>query len=129
VLKAALSVDLAAPRPAAPIAYGYAKATSAGELPRLDFDATARRLRVSGALPHGAGVLVLAARSASRPFAGGSLYVDSLAQALAFSLDETGATELEIHASVGTALHAQALLRDPGDAHGLGMTNGLRIDL
>ncbi len=124
---------------AAPLAYGVAKTTSLGTLPKLrssgvpslfggDFELT-----VTGAVPGQIGFVLASSSRASLPFGGGTLLLmPPLRRLSPVQLDFAGSARISIEVKpsmVGTTSNFQFWFRDPqhADGTGSGLSDALEV--
>lgn len=138
LLMRAGSIDLGAPSCNAPVLYGLAKRLSNGRTPALSSSGSPSvsgpglQLHVVSGMPNQLALALWSPVSASLPFNGGTLYLGNPTQRLpAITLGATGTGTIPVPLApgmAGSARNYQVVMRDPGDAFGIGLTNAVHVD-
>jgi hypothetical protein len=120
-----------------PRAYGVAKTTSTGNQVHLGWNGFASLatqdfvVRAQAGPLSGSGILISGTSEAAVPFYGGTLNVGGqIRRERAFAFDFVGTTTIPIPvdaAAVGTTRFYQLWFLDPGDAFGVGLSDGLSV--
>ncbi|MBK7643868.1 MAG: hypothetical protein IPJ19_12620 [Planctomycetes bacterium] len=132
------TIDLSAGAHFDPLAYGLAKRLSGGRVPELGYSGTAQlgsgslNLEIRVGVPNQIALALWSPNMACTPFQGGTRYVGSPSfRTSAVTLSSTGSGTIPISnlgIQPGDVRNYQVVMRDPGDAHGVGLTNGLHVE-
>ncbi len=124
---------------ATPIPYGLSKVTSINTSPELTADdlpsvaSGSLTLRVKNAVPYAYAIVISGPGSDSNVFNGGKRYVANPFTRIAnFGMDVNGEGTVTLPLSPGmegTRLNLQVVFRDSLSSFGLGLTNGLAVDV
>ena len=134
----AATIDLGDPSCRIPRPLGVSKRLVAGTYPSLSSSGSPTvaagdlALEIRGAKPNVLAVLYSSPGTATRPFAGAKLYLETpMGRVATFQVDANGAATIPVAvtpAMAGTELQYQAVFRDFGSVADLGVTNALHVE-